>query len=395
MSATPRLYHEDSLLLAFTGRVVGHASWQGKPSVLLDRSAFYPESGGQMADRGTLGGALVVDVQVDDADVVHHVIDGPLPDVGSEIHGEIEPVRRRLHMALHTGQHMLSRALSDVADADTVSSRLGETGCTIDVDKAELDEAAVAKAEALVNSVIDDDAVIRAFFPDPTELASLPLRRKPKVDSHIRVVAIGDFDVSPCGGTHCLRTAQVGLVKVTGLERYKGKMRVAFSAGRRAREELARQSDLLHALGRDFTCGPTDVPAAIQKLRRELTEARESLGEARGRLAERAAIELVASAREKSETRVVAVFDSVDVPFLRAVAKRVTAEPKLVALLAAKTPEGHMVLAARGAESDFDCGAFVKRVAAAHGGRGGGRPEAAEGRLPAGIDWMSAATAGT
>jgi alanyl-tRNA synthetase len=170
-------------------------------------------------------------------------------------------------------------------------------------------------------------------------------------------------------------------------------MRVAFSAGRRAREELARQSDVLHALGREFTCGPTDVPAAIQKLRRELTEARESLGEARGRLAERAAVELVAAAREKGETRVVAVFDSVDVAFLRAVAKRVTSEPKLVALLAAKTPEGHMVLAARGAESDFDCGAFVKRMAAAHGGRGGGRPEGAEGRLPAAVDWMSAATA--
>jgi alanyl-tRNA synthetase len=393
MSGTPRLYHDDSLLLAFGARVVGHASWQGKPSLVLDRTAFYPESGGQMADRGALGGVPVVDVQVDDADVVHHLIEGPLPAVGAEVRGEIEPLRRRLHMALHTGQHMLSRALCDVAGADTVSSRLGETGCTIDVDKAELDEASVAKAEELVNAVIDDDAAIRAFFPDAAELAALPLRRKPKVESHIRVVAIGDFDVSPCGGTHCVRTAQVGLVKVTGLERYKGKMRVGFSAGRRAREELGRQSDVLHALGREFTCGPTDVPAAIQKLRRDLTEARESLGEARGRLAERAAVELVAAAREKGEARVVAVFDAADVAFLRAVAKRVTAEPKLVALLAARTAEGHMVLAARGAESDFDCGAFVKRVAAAHGGRGGGRPEAAEGRLPATVDWIAAATA--
>src|SRR6185503_3218327 len=134
-------------------------------------------------------------------------------------------------------------------------------------------------------------------------------------------------------------------------ERYKGKMRVAFSAGRRAREELSRESDVLHVLGRDFICGPADVPAAIQKLRRELTEARESLGEARARLAERAALELVAAAREKGETRVVAVFDAADVAFLRAVAKRVTAEPKMVALLAARGAEGHMILAARGAES--------------------------------------------
>jgi alanyl-tRNA synthetase len=392
MSATTRLYHGDSLLLAFGATVTGHSNWQGKPSILLDRTAFYPESGGQMADRGSLAGAAIVDVQVDDADVVHHLIEGPLPAIGTEVRGEIDAQRRRLHMALHTGQHMLSRALCDVAEADTVSSRLGETGCTIDVDRSELAERAVAQAEALVNSVIDDDVAIRAFFPDAAELAALPLRRKPKVESHIRVVAIGEFDVSPCGGTHCVRTAQVGLVKVTGVERYKGKMRVGFSAGRRAREELARQSEVLHALGRDFTCGPTDVPAAVNKLLRELAETRESLGEARAKLADRAAVELVTSARARSETRVVATFDGADTAFLRAVAKRVTSEPKFVALLAARGADGMQVLVARAADSDFDCGAFLKRVAAANGGRGGGRPEVAEGRLPATVDWNAATT---
>jgi alanyl-tRNA synthetase len=395
MASTLRLYHDDPLLLAFQARVAAHRNWQGTPSVLLDRTAFYPESGGQMADRGSLGGRAVVDVQVDDDDVVHHVVEGALPDVGEELRGEIDPGRRRLHMALHTAQHMLSRALCDLAGADTVSSRLGEHACTIDVDRTELDESALSRAEDLVNAVIDDDVVIRSFFPDPAELSALPLRRKPKVESQIRVVAIGDFDVSPCGGTHCLRSAQVGLVKVTGLERYKGKMRVSFSAGRRAREELARQSDLLCALGRDFTCGPSDVPTAVHKLRRELTEAKESLGEARARLAERAALELLDAARARGETRVVAVFDAADVAFLRAVAKRVTAEPHFVALLAARSADGQLALAARGAASHFDCGAFLKRIAAAHGGRGGGRPEMAEGRLAAEVDWMTAVASGS
>jgi len=391
MTATARLYYDDSLLLAFGARVVGHATWQGRPSVVLDRTAFYPESGGQMGDRGSLEGRPVLDVQVDDAEIVHHLLDGPLPEVGSEVKGEIDLVRRRLYMALHTGQHMLSRALCDRAEADTISSRLGENVCTIDVDRAELDELAVARAEELVNAVIDDDLGIRAFFPDPGELAALPLRRKPKVESNIRVVAIGDFDVSPCGGTHCLRTAQVGFVKVTGLERYKGKMRVSFNAGRRAREELSRQSDLLCALGREFTCGPSEVPAAINKLRRELAESRQSLGEARGRLAERVAEELLSAARARGETCVVVVFDDADVVFLRAVAKRITAEAEFVALLAARSAEGQHVLAARGAKNPFDRGTFVKRVAAAYGGRGGGRPEVAEGRLPAAVDWMAAA----
>src|SRR5436853_4997531 len=115
MPATPRLYHDDPLLLRFDARVTAHGSWQGKPSVSLDRTAFYPESGGQMADRGVLAGSAVVDVQVGDDDVVHHVLEGPLPAVGAEVHGDIDVGRRRLHMALHTGQHMLSRALCDVA----------------------------------------------------------------------------------------------------------------------------------------------------------------------------------------------------------------------------------------------------------------------------------------
>jgi alanyl-tRNA synthetase len=393
MPPTGRLYHDDSLLISFHARVAGHGNWQGAPSVLLDRSAFYPESGGQMADHGTLGGQAVVDVQVGDDDVVHHVLEGALPAIGEELRGEIDAARRRQHMALHTAQHMLSRALTDLARADTVSSRLGERLCTIDVDRAELDEREVAGAADLVNSVIDDDIAIRAFFPDAAELAGLPLRRAPKVDSNIRVIAIGEFDVSPCGGTHCLTTAQVGLLKVTGLERYKGKMRVSFNAGRRAREELARQSDVLHALGRDFTCGPGDVPAAVQKLRRELAETRESLGEARSRLAERIAVELVDAARAKGETHVVATFDGVDIAFLRAVAKRVIAEPALAVHLAARTAEGQLVLSARGAARALDCGAFLKKVAAAHGGRGGGRPEMAEGRVAPTVDWPSAVSA--
>jgi len=126
------LYHHDSLLLDFRAAVVGHATWNGSPSVVLDRTAFYPEAGGQMADRGVLAGAPVRDVQIDDAGTVHHLVDGPLPEVGAEVAGAIDRDRRRAHMALHTGQHMLSRALVDVMKGDTISSRLGESSCTIE-----------------------------------------------------------------------------------------------------------------------------------------------------------------------------------------------------------------------------------------------------------------------
>ena len=391
MTSTERLYFSDPFLHRFTGRVVAHGTWNGASSLVLDRTAFYPEAGGQMADRGLLGGLAVKDVQVDDAGVIHHVLDVPeggrLPDVGADLAGEIDKARRRVHMALHTGQHMLSRALVDVANANTVSSRLGETLCTIDVDLDVLDERQVAEAEALVNAVIDDDVRIRSFFPTPDELAALPLRRAPKVTENIRVVQIGDFDVSPCGGTHCTGSAQVGMIRVTGVERYKGKGRVLFSAGPRARSELWSEAGTLRSLGRAFSCGPNDVPTSVEKLRRELTEARETLGVTRARLAELTAAELLSSLEKSPEKRVVAVLDGANPDYLRVVAARLTKLPEAVVLLAGSTPEGLSVLITRGSGSTFGCGAFLKKAAEAAGGRGGGRPEHAEGRLPPGTDW--------
>ncbi|MCP3098887.1 alanyl-tRNA editing protein [Myxococcus sp. K15C18031901] len=390
--STERLYFDDPFLHRFSARVVAHGAWAGAPSVVLDRTAFYPEAGGQMADHGVLGGLPVRDVQVDDDGVVHHLLalpeGGALPVPGASLEGEVDRARRRVHMALHTGQHMLSRALVDVAGAATVSSRLGAT-CTIDTDQDALDEARVAEAEALVNAVIDDDLPIRAFFPTPEELAALPLRRAPKVTANIRVIQMGDFDVSPCGGTHCTRSAQVGLVRVLGVERYKGKGRVLFSAGPRARRELWDEAGTLRAMGRAFTCGAAEVPTVVDKLRRELTEARESLGAARAKLAEHTAQELAAALDASADKHVVAVLEGAGPEQLRAVAARLTAQPQAVVFLAGRLPEGMAVLIARGAASGFGCGAFLKKAAEAAGGRGGGRPEHAEGRLPPGTDWTA------
>jgi alanyl-tRNA synthetase len=384
---TERLYYDDPLLVEFRARVRGRSDLSGKASVLLDRTAFYPESGGQMADRGKLNGLDVLDVQVAADGALHHVLGGDLPEVGAEVVGQVDAMRRRVHMALHTGQHILSRALLDIAEAETVSARLGETACTIDVDVANLVERDVARAEDLANAVIEDDVVIRSFFPDPGELARLPLRREPKVSDRVRVIQIGDFDFTPCGGTHCLRSAQVGLIHIVGVERYKGGTRVTFGAGRRAREQLVGESVLLRTLAEELSSGPRDVAAAVEKLRRELSAAREALGQARAQLAQRAADEILADARAEGREMIIAQFDDAPAELLRAVAKRVAEEPHAVALLAGRDEEGAPVVVARGSASAFDCGGFLRRAAQAVGGRGGGRPERAEGRIPANVDW--------
>lgn len=394
MNGTERLYYNDSNLLEFTARVVGRGQWKGAPSLILDRTAFYPESGGQLGDRGTLGDLRVIDAQVDDAGVVHHVLQGSaseigakLPADGDEMKGVIERERRRQQMAVHTGQHMLTAALLDVAKAPTVSVRLGESTSTIDVERDALSDSALALAENLVNRAVEDDLTIRAFFPSPDELAALPIRRASKVTENIRVIQIGDFDVTPCGGTHCTHSSQVGILRIAGTERYKGKIRVTFSAGRPAREQILGYADVLATLARTFNCRPIDVPAAIDKLKREAAESREALERARLRMAESVATELVARLEASGGGNIVTVLDEANLEVLRAVVSRLTALPDVVAFLGGRTSEGLSVVIARSSASRFDCGAFMKRAAAAAGGRGGGRPERAEGRLPGETDW--------
>ena len=388
MKATEHLYYRDPLLLTFEAAVIARSEWKGAPSVILDQSAFYAEAGGQMADRGALAGRAVVDVQIDDDGLVHHVLEGgALPEVGERVTGAVDRARRRVHMALHTGQHLLSRALTDIAGASTVSARLGESGCTIDLDRDGVDERRIAEAEAAVNAVIEDDLPVRAFFPTPEELREIPLRSAPKVLEDIRVVAVGTFDFTPCGGTHCTHSAQVGLVRVVGVERHKGKARVLFSAGARARGEVIAETGVLRDLARSFTCAPRDVPAGVERLRRDLGEARDALGRAQAKVVDAVAVELAAEARATG--RAVAVIDEVGPDLLRALAGKVTAVPDAVAFLAGRSPEGLAVIVARSASATLDCGAFLKKATAQAGGRGGGKPDRAEGRLPAGADWRA------
>lgn len=392
--ATEKLYWPDPFATSFEA-LARTGELGGKPSIVLDRTLFYPESGGQLADTGTLAVAgrelRVLDVQVADDGTIHHFVEGsaePL-EAAAAASGTIDLARRRDHMAQHTGQHALSRALVDVARAETVSSRLGATSCTIDVEGA-LAERDVARAEDLVNAVIMNDVGVRQLFPTPEELPKLPLRRAPKVTSGVRVIDIEGFDMSPCGGTHCTRTGQIGVVRVVGLEKYKGGWRVTFHAGRRAIDDARKKEAVLAELAREFTCGMLDVGQSVGKLRAELKARTDALSATRGELVGLLAdniLEQHPPGREGAggTTRVVVVREHGDVGMLRTLAGRLATREDVVALCAApdeRDGNEFAVVLQRGAKAEFDCAAWLKEQAAAGGGRGGGRPERAEGRLP-------------
>jgi alanyl-tRNA synthetase len=232
---------------------------------------------------------------------------------------------------------------------------------------------------------------VRSLFPTAEELAQMDLRRAPKVSANVRIIEIEGFDLSPCGGTHCTRSGQIGTVRVAGVERYKGKIRVSFHAARRALADARAKETALAALAAELTCGPLDVGNAVAKLRSDLKARTDQLSGLRGELVERIAegvwrehpVDPTAAATGRL-TRVTLLRPKDDVAMLRSLAGRVSARPDVVAICGALDPESGevVVVVQRGDEArGFDCGAWLKAAAAATGGRGGGRPERAEGRL--------------
>lgn len=370
---TRRLYHDDAYLRRFDADVIAHTTFKGQPALVLDQTAFYPEAGGQLGDRGTLNGVSVHDTQELDDGTIVHLIDGDRPAVGTRVTGELDWARRRQHMAQHTAQHLLSGTLLDRAQAPTASARLGESALTIDVTRDRIPDAELAAAEDLANEIIDDDLPIRAWFPTADELASMKLRRDPKVSADIRVIAIGNFDFSPCGGTHCSRTSQLGSLRITGSERYKGMTRVTFTAGRKARAELFTRDQVLRSLATQFSCGPAEVPAAIEKLKRDAESHSSEVTALRSRLAS-AIVESLAGTGP-----VIATIPG-DPELLRSVAAKLVASGR-DALLSAPSDDGAVVVLFRAEGSALDCGALFKKLLAKVPGRGGGRAERAEGRL--------------
>lgn len=390
---TPRLYWDDPLLLAFESTVVDHTAHEGKPALVLRETAFYAEAGGQLADHGEAqwagGSARIVDAHEDEGGRVLHVLetDAPLPPPGAPVRIRIDEDRRRAHMSQHTGQHMLSRALLDVAGAATVSSRLGESVCTVDVDAERLTDEQLENAEALVARVVLEDRPVRAFVPTREELAALPLRRDPKVSENVRIIDVDGFDLSPCGGTHVTRTGQVGAVRILGTERYKGGTRVTFATGLRALRDAARKDRVLRELSSGLTCGIDELPHVVARMVADRREEQRATTALRERLARYVADELLASAQPKAGARwVMASLPGEPVESLRAIGSRIAESPDAVAILASPAAEGTRVLVQRGAQAGVDAGATLRRIAQAAGGKGGGRPDRAEGQLPAGVD---------
>lgn len=265
-----RLYYSDSYTTQFEATVIERLEHDGKPAVVLDRSFFYPTSGGQPHDLGRLGAAMVLDVTVRKSDgaVVHVLDSAEIPD---SVSGQIDWSRRFDHMQHHCGQHILSRAFIDAVDAPTMSFHMGTDGCTIDIDATELSAEQVQAVETLANQIVQENRPVDTRQVTLEEAQSLPIRKLPPLAAGelVRLVDVTEFDLTACGGTHPARTGEIGLIKVTRLERRKKMLRVSFLCGLRAIQDYDHKLNVIHDLTRQLSTGADNLVGSVEKMQEE------------------------------------------------------------------------------------------------------------------------------
>ena len=373
---TERLYYNDSYLRDFDADVVETLTHEGRPAVVLDRTAFYPTSGGQPFDVGTLGGVRVVEViDTDDGRVVH-VLGNALP--GGRVAGQVEWSRRFDHMQQHTGQHVLSAALARIANARTESFHLSADHATIDLAR-ELSPGEIAKAEAEANRIVWEDRPIGIRFVSAEQATSLGLRKESKRDGTLRLIDVQEFDLSACGGTHVSRTGAIGIIAVAATERVRGGSRVTFLCGGRALAGYRALREAVAGSVKALSVLPADLPTAIERLQNEGKELRKQIRDFQEKQAAHEADALSARAEPVGPVRlVVATLPGWDASGLKTIASRVAERADHVAILLG-APAPAALVVARGGDVALDAGAVLRQLIERHGGKGGGRPDLAQG----------------
>ena len=379
---TERLYYLDPYRLRFEAGIVEQTSEGDKPGVVLESTCFYPTAGGQPHDEGHLNGVPVINVfEREDQTIVHVLATELREDI---VHGEIDWKTRFDHMQQHTGQHILSQAFTELLGAETVGFHLGKTACTIDVDKAPLTVSQLDRVEDLVNGIVFADRPVKTYLATEAELADLPLRKLPTVEMPIRIVEVQGFDYSPCGGTHCQRTGEVGLIKITKLERRGQDSRIEFLCGGRALADYRDKNLTVNMLADRFSVGGWELAEAVTRLVEEAKHNKREFNAAKNRLLDYEAAELLAEAEQHDDVRVARKeFADREGEEVRRLALRMTESQRVVALMGLAGAKAQLFFACS-ADLPYNMNDLLRGACQVVGGGGGGQRSFAQGGGPHG-----------
>jgi alanyl-tRNA synthetase len=377
---TDRLYYKDSYIQEFSARVVGSAIQEGGTALILDRTAFYPESGGQPCDLGSIEGLPVTDVQAAEGQVVH-IVRGSGPPVDATVQARIDWGRRFDHMQQHTGQHILSQAFLQTLGAPTVSFHMSRETSTVDLAVGTVEMDQVEAAEDLANRIVFENRPVRIHFLEPEAAGSL--RKAPTRAGMLRIVEVADFDRSACGGTHCRSTAEVGLIRVVGLERIRGQVRVEFVCGGRVLALLRRLGRTVGELTALFSTGVEQLAECVRGRLEEERHLRREFGALQDRLLRAEADSLAASPLLVGGFEVVrGTLAGAGPPQLNRMATLLLENAsRRVVLLAGNLDRCYVLFASSGL-SEPSMGRLLQETVAEFGGRGGGPADRGQGAVP-------------
>jgi alanyl-tRNA synthetase len=372
LEKTKRLYFGDPYQVEFEAKVIQRFSHEDHPALILDQTCFYPESGGQPADRGTLDGIPVIHV-VEKDDRIVHVLEREIS--ADKVKGKIDWTVRFDHMQQHAGQHILSQCLVQLHDAATRSFHLGDKTSTLEVDLRDIREDEAEQVERLANDIVFQNKEIKSCFFSEKEISEVRLRRPTKKKGDIRVVEILDFDFTACGGTHPHSTGEIGTIKILKWDRIRNNIRFEFICGNRALEDYARKHRDLRNLSKSLTVDDREIGASFEKLVSDLKMQKKINRRMQEKIIQFEAAEIMEKADGKFIKK---IFSDRSQEEIRLLAVTILRMGEYVSFFGLKSEERVHVFLACSESLGLDMRELVSVVAPMIQGRGGGRPSLVE-----------------
>ena len=369
---TERLYYNDPYLLEFDAKIIEARAVGDRLGLVLDKTAFYPTSGGQPNDLGMIDDVPLVDCLEDEASGnIIHVIEGSV--TGPSVHARIDPARRADHMQQHSGQHVLSQAFVELFNWPTVSFHLGAVSCTIDLPADSVSREQAEAAEDLANRIVRENRSVAIRYIAPENISEAGLRKPTDRSGDIRVIDIAGYDRSACGGTHVRTTGEIGPILITGIDRAKKQTRVEFISGGRVLKYARQANRTLESISQTISAAPFETASAVRALWDEHQRTRKRIEDFESELLDYEAAQFPVSNGVAKAT-----FKDRGIERLKMLAVKICARPGTVALLADEGDQLRVVFA-RSADVAIDVAALLKKTLERFGGRGGGRPNLAQG----------------
>lgn len=366
-----KLFYTNPYLTTWESEVEDVIERDNKYYVVLSKTAFYPENGGQPSDFGKINGVELLGLE-EDKGVIYHIL--PSKPEEKIVTCELDFKRRFDLMQQHSGQHLLSAVFFNTYDGKTSSFHLGEDYISIDISLSDVTSELISDVENRANKYIYEDIEVKNFIITPEEIINYPLRKLPKVKEDIRIVEIGEVDFSPCCGTHVTRTGEIGIIKIIKFEKYKGNTRIYFKCGNRALGDFQSKNDIILELSRQFNASENEILPRSEALLHDLDEVQRANKELKEKLAYYEALDIIKAA--EGSKKICHIFSDKSFGDIQLISKHILSMGGYLLILASQVD--NRLLFTHDGSFEINCGKTFKEHLAGFGGKGGGNDKQAQ-----------------